>query len=205
MSAETAFRAGDQRLGTALMRGRGSLSRLALHGLAAGVVAGTIAALASGTPAGAQGIAGFNSNQPVNYAADRIELQDKQNRVVLSGSVVIDQGDLRLTAGRTTVAYTNDGGIKIQRIDATGGVTVARGNERATGAAAVYDLNRRVIVMSGGVHLRRGTDTLNGGRLTMDLNSGLSTVVGGGGAAVPGATTGANGRVSGTFAVPAQH
>ena len=187
-------------LGTVSMS-RTPLSRLAMRGLAAGVIAGTLSALAFGSIADAQAISGFNSNQPVNYAADRIELQDRQNRVVLSGNVVITQGDLRLTAGRTTVAYTNAGSLKIQRIDATGGVNVSRGNERASGAAGVYDFNRRVIVLSGGVALRRGSDTLNGGRLTMDLNSGLSSVDGRGGSA-PGATTGSNGRVSGTFSVP---
>jgi lipopolysaccharide export system protein LptA len=181
---------------------RPPLFRLALHGLAAGALAGGAVALAFGSQAGAQGIAGFNSDQPVNYAADRIELQDKQNRVILSGNVVVNQGDLRLTAARATVAYTNNNGVQIQRMDATGGVVVTRGNERASGAAGVYDFNRRVIVLSGGVHLLRGTDTLNGGRLTMDLKSGLSTVDGGGGPA-PG-TSSSSGRVSGTFTVPKQ-
>ena len=185
------------------MKRRSPLTRLALRGLAVGTLAGSAVALTLGSQAGAQAIAGFNSNQPVNYAADRIELQDKQKRVILSGSVQIDQGDLRLTAARTTVAYTNDGGLKIQRIDATGGVVVTRGNERASGAAGVYDFNRRVIVLSGGVALRRGADTLNGGRLTMDLKSGLSTVDGGGGRG-PGATTNGSGRVTGTFTVPKQ-
>lgn len=198
----SAFPPGRQPLGIAAMHRRSPLARLALRGAAAGAIAGAVAALALGSQAGAQAIAGFNSDQPVNYAADRIELQDRQKRVVLSGDVRIDQGDLTLTAGRTTVAYTNDGGLKIQRIDATGGVVVTRGNERASGAAGVYDFNRRVIVLSGGVALRRGTDTLNGGRLTMDLKSGLSTVDGGGGKG-PGAS-GNSGRVTGTFSVPKQ-
>ena len=180
---------------------RAPLSRLAVRGLLAGLAAGAVATLALGTTAGAQSIAGFNSNQPVNYAADRIELQDRQNRVVLSGDVVITQGDLRLTAGRTTVAYTDAGALRIQRIDATGGVTVTRGNERATGSAGVYDFNRRVIVLSGGVALRRGSDTLNGGRLTIDLNSGLASVDGRGSSAT-GSTISSSGRVSGTFSAP---
>jgi lipopolysaccharide export system protein LptA len=162
------------------------------------LVVASLAALGFSSLAEAQAIAGFNSNQPVDYAADRIELQDRQNRVVLSGDVVITQGDLRLTAGRTTVSYTDEGSLRIQRIDATGGVTVTRGNEAARGAAGVYDFNRRVIILSGGVALRRGRDTLNGGRLTIDLNSGLSSVDGGG---APGAQ-GSRGRVTGTFSVP---
>ena len=173
-----------------------SLGRAALRSLAAGFLAASAAALAFSSIAGAQAIAGFNANQPVDYAADRIELQDRQNRVVLSGDVVITQGDLRLTAGRTTVAFTDAGSLRIQRIDATGGVTVVRGGETARGAAAVYDFSRRVIVLAGGVSLRRGGDTLNGGRLTIDLNSGLSSVDGAGAQGAQG------GRVTGTFTVP---
>ncbi len=170
------------------------LARTALRSFAGAFLAASIVALGFSSLADAQAIAGFNSNQPVNYAADRIELQDRQKRVVLSGDVQITQGDLRLTAQRTTVAYTDAGGLRIQRIDATGGVVVTRGSERASGSAGVYDFNRRVIILSGGVALRRGGDTLNGGRLTIDLNSGLSSVDGGSGAR--------GGRVTGTFSVP---
>jgi lipopolysaccharide export system protein LptA len=167
---------------------------------------GFLATLAiAGSIAGAQALAGHNSDAPVNYAADRIELQDKQNRVVLSGNVRIDQAGLTLNAARTLVDYTNAGSLKIQRIMATGGVTVARGNERARGNVAVYDFNRRIITMAGDVHLNRGSDTLNGGRLVIDLRSGVSSVDGraSGSSGVTGAQSGSNGgRVTGTFSVP---
>jgi lipopolysaccharide export system protein LptA len=37
-----------------------------------------------------------DSNSPVDYAADRIEVQDKAKRVLLTGNVDITQDDLRL-------------------------------------------------------------------------------------------------------------
>jgi len=163
----------------------------------------TLAALA-GIQAAAQ-VAGHNSNAPVNYAADRIELQDRQNRVVLSGGVDITQAGLRLQAARTLVSYTDAGSLKIQRIMATGGVTVTRGSERASGEVAVYDFNRRVITMAGNVKLNRGGDTLNGGRLVIDLKSGVSSVDGSasGSSSVTGAVkSNGSGRVSGSFSVP---
>lgn len=175
-----------------------SMRGLALRGLAAGLLAGTVSAFAFGSAAEAQ-VAGLSANTPVNFNADRIELQDRQNRVVLSGDVVITQGDLRLTAERTTIAYTDAGSLQIQRLDATGGVVVTRGSERARGDAAVYDFNRRIIVLSGGVALNRGADRLDGGRLTIDLNSGVSSVDGAGSRPADGQNAG---RVSGTFAVP---
>lgn len=152
----------------------------------------------------AQTIAGFNSNQPVDYAANRIELQDRENRVVLSGNVDIKQGDLRLQAARTIVNYTDGGSLRIQRITATGGVEVNRGGETARGNVGVYDFNRRIITLVGDVRLRRGSDTLNGGRLVIDLNSGVSSVDGsaGGSNSAVGNTTNKGGRVSGSFSVP---
>lgn len=163
----------------------------------------TIAAL-GGIQLSAQAIAGHNSNAPVSYAADRIELQDKQNRVVLSGNVQITQADLNLNAARTIVNYSDTGTLRIQRIMATGGVAVARGNERARGDTAVYDFNRRVITMAGNVRLNRGGDTLNGGRLVIDLASGVSSIDGraSGSSSVTGEGQSSGGRVTGTFSVP---
>lgn len=169
-----------------------------------GAFAATLAAMA-GIQAGAQAIAGHNSNAPVNYSADRIELQDRQNRVVLSGGVDITQAGLRLQAARTQVNYTDAGSLRIQRITATGGVTVTRGNERAAGEVAVYDFNRRIITLAGNVRLNRGGDTLNGGRLVIDLRSGISSVDGraNGSSSVTGSVSSTgSGRVSGSFSVP---
>lgn len=182
----------------AMTKVRPSLRKLALQGLAAGAIAGAAGALAFSSIAGAQSLGSFDSNQPVSFGADRIELQDRQNRVVLSGSVVITQGDLRMTAQRTTIAYSDAGQLTIQRLDASGNVVVTRGNERASGNAGVYDFNRKTIVLSGNVGLDRGADRLNGGRLVIDLNSGLSSVDGSGAAT----SERPEGRVSGTFAVP---
>ena len=164
----------------------------------------TLIAMA-GIQVGAQAIAGHNSNAPVNFGADRIELQDRQNRVVLSGNVDITQAGLRLQAARTQLNYTDAGSLQIQRITATGGVTVTRGNERAAGEVAVYDFNRRVITMAGNVRLNRGGDTLNGGRLVIDLKSGVSSVDGraNGSSSVTGAVQNSGGgRVTGSFSVP---
>lgn len=176
-----------------------ALVRTLAVGLATGVMTVT-----GGWMAAAKSQTGFNSNAPVDYSADRIELQDRQNRVVLSGRVVINQGGLRLTAARTTVAYSDAGSLSIQRIDATGGVLVQRGTETARGDVAVYDFNRRIITMIGNVGLRRGADTLNGGRLVIDLVSGISSVDGraGGSSSALGTESSRGGRVSGSFSVP---
>jgi lipopolysaccharide export system protein LptA len=164
--------------------------------------------------AGAQVFRNHDSNAPVNFTADRIEVQDRADRVVVSGNVVVTQAGMTLNAARMTVAYRKNGnggggtdsgmsGIEIDRIDASGNVVVTKADQTARGNVAIYDLNAKLITMLGNVSLTQGTNRLSGGRLVMDLNSGRSTVDGrSSGGGVPGAATSPSGRVSGTFTVP---
>ena len=181
-----------------------SLTRIALGWMAGGFA--LAASVAGGMALQAQAIAGHNSNAPVSFAADRIELQDRANRVILSGNVVINQANLQLTSARTLLNYNDAGGnLDLNRITATGGVVVTRGNERARGNTAIYDFNRRIITMAGNVQLNRGSERLSGGRLVIDLRSGVSSVDGSAaGSSDPNLPAGSSsdGRVRGTFSVP---
>ncbi|WOE75176.1 LptA/OstA family protein [Alterisphingorhabdus coralli] len=167
-------------------------------------VAVALAAVALTVPGDgqAQSLFTHNSNAPVDFDAARIELQQRQDRVVLSGGVAINQAGLNLQASRVTVAFRDIGSTDIQRIDALGGVTVSKGDTNARGQSAIYDLDRRIITMIGNVRLNRAGDRLNGERLVIDLTTGLTSIDGrasGGGA---NNVNSRNGRVSGSFTVP---
>lgn len=146
----------------------------------------------------AQSIRNHNSNAPVDFSAASLELQDRADRVVLSGGVTAIQAGLTLKANRVTAAYSSNGGVDVNRLDATGGVTITKDDLRATSNSAIYDLDSSLITLIGNVNLVQGSNRLTGGRLVIDLNSGRSTINGGG---VPG-TTNSGGRVTGTFSVP---
>ena len=183
-----------------------SLKTTALRSLLGGFALGTAAILAL-APGKAQVFSGHNSDAPVNFSADHGELQGKANRAILAGNVVISQANLTMRAGRTTMAFTTEGGgFKIHRVDAVGGVQINRDNQSASGDVAIYDFDRRLITLSGNVTLLQGANRLSGGRLTIDLNSGLSTLdgrIGGGSPALGGqGPTPRGGRISGTFTVP---
>lgn len=156
--------------------------------------------LAIAGTADAQVLRGHNTSAPVDFSADRIEVQDRADRVVVTGNVQVTQAGLTMTAQRLTVAYHNAGGVEIDRLDASGGVTVTRGDERASGSVAIYDLNRKLITLIGNVQLNQGANRLAGSRLVIDLTSGRSTVDGSVAGGAPGTTT-SGGRVSGTFKV----
>jgi lipopolysaccharide export system protein LptA len=154
----------------------------------------------------AQALVNHNSNAPVDFAADTIEVQSRADRVVVSGNVVVDQAGLRLTAARMTIAYSNASGVDVNRIDAVGGVTVTKGGDRARGNSAIYDLDRRLITMIGDVELTQTGNRLSGGRLVIDLTSGRAVIDGRGAPASTGQTPGtignSGGRVTGRFTVP---
>lgn len=166
-------------------------------------VASLLGVAALVTPAigqgGATALQGHNTNAPVDVAADRIEVQDRADRAIFSGNVVVRQASLTLNAARLTVAYTNAGGIEIQRLDASGGVTVRSPSETARGQFAIYDLNSRLITLLGGVTLTRGESRVSGARLVIDLDSGRAVMDGNAG---PAGTATNGGRVTGTFTVP---
>ena len=169
----------------------------------------TAPAPATSTPARAKAsspLGAHDSNAPVDVDADRIEVQDRADRAVFSGNVRARQADMTLTSQRLTVAYSKQPGAngtsstQIDRMDATGGVTIVNPTERATGNVAIYDLNTKLVTMLGNVVLTRGGNVVRGGRAVLDLNTNHATVdganVGGGTSAAPG------GRVSGRFTVP---
>ncbi len=165
----------------------------------------TLGALSLGSIAVAQGatsaLRGHDADAPIDVAADRIEVQDRADRAIFSGNVVVRQAELTLSAARLTVAYTSAGGIEIQRLDASGGVTVRSPSETARGQFAIYDLDARLITLLGGVTLTRGESRVSGGRLVIDLDTGRAVMDGSAGGAPAG--TGSNGgRVTGTFTVP---
>jgi len=149
----------------------------------------------------AQMLRGHDTSAPVDFSADHIEVQDRADRVVVVGNVQVRQAGLNLSAARLTVAYHDNGGVEIDRLDASGGVTLTRGNERASGDVAIYDLNRKLITLIGHVQLSQGANRLSGSRLVIDLVSGRASVDGNAAGAAPGTTTDGNGRVSGTFKV----
>ena len=140
---------------------------------------------------------GHDTHAPIDISADRAEAQDRADRAIFAGNVVVRQGNLTLRTARLTLAYANQNGLDINRIDASGGVTVTSPSETARGDFGVYDPDDGLITIVGNVRLERGGSFLTGGRLTLDLDTGRAVMDGG----VRGINQ-AGGRVTGRFTVP---
>jgi lipopolysaccharide export system protein LptA len=150
-----------------------------------------LVALLAAAPAYAQ--QKHDSDAPINFGADHIELQDKANRAILTGNVSVKQAEMTLNSARMTVAYTGqvvDGSPQVSRLDAAGSVVVTRPDQTARSQYAIYDLNARTILMIGDVTLTQGGNVTHSQRLTLNLAQ-----------AQPHATL-SGGRVTGTFSVP---
>ena len=170
------------------------MRRLAIFLAAATAVAG------ASTLANAQGVSalkGHDSNAPVDVDADRIEVQDRADRAIFAGNVHVRQAELTMDTQRLTIAYSSNGGIQIQRLDASGGVVVKSPSETARGNFGIYDLNKRLITLIGDVQLTREGSRVSGSRLVIDLDSGRAVIDGG----APGVGQ-RGGRVTGHFTVP---
>ena len=164
-------------------------------------VAVTLAVPAIGQQGVGSGLKNHDTNAPVDIGAERIEVNDRASRAIVSGNVDVRQGRLRLQAERVTVAYAPSGDNAIERIDATGGVVITSPTETIRGNTGIYDLRAKIITLLGNVSLRNPDGNLNGGRLVYDLRTGRA-VLDGGAPGAPGSATGTTGRVTGRFTVP---
>jgi lipopolysaccharide export system protein LptA len=171
------------------------------------LAAGAAALAFGGVPAASQpqaigaGLRNHDTNAPVDIGADRIEVQDRSQRAIISGNVDVRQARLRLRAERVTVAYAAGGNNQIERIDAAGGVIVTSPSETIRGNTAIYDLNAKIITLLGNVRLENPDGNLNGGRLVYNLRTGQA-VMDGGVPGAPGSRSSTTGRVTGRFTVP---
>lgn len=160
-------------------------------------------AMAGTSPAQAQALSSsslkdFDSHAPIDVDADRIEVLDRENQAIFTGSVRVVQGRLTLESNRIRVNYTRpaEGDPVIRRLDADGNVRLITPTERATSRFGIYDVEKRILTMIGNVMLSTRDAQTSGNRLTINLDTGVSTMDGRTSTGQPG------GRVSGRFAVP---
>jgi lipopolysaccharide export system protein LptA len=114
---------------------------------------------------------------PVEIEADSLTVNNADGTAVFTGNVLVGQGDMRLTAGTVRVEYGTDG-KSINRLFASGGVTLANASEAAEAQEAVYTIGSGEVVMTGQVLLTQGQTALSGQKLVINLQSGTGTMEG---------------------------
>jgi len=144
---------------------------------------------------------GHDTEAPINFIADRLEVNADEHYAVFTGSVEATQGDLKFMTESLRVFYdeeSGEGDPTAVRLDATGHIRLESPGESAEGSWAIYDVKSRTITIGGGVVLRRADSEITGQRLEIDLATGVTKFDG-----LPfDSATGERSRVTGRFAIP---
>ena len=139
----------------------------------------------------ALGNLGANNKEPIRIDADRLDVFDKEQRAVFTGSVVAVQGESTIKCAELTVLYEQQRGQggraapaasgqpgegAIRRIDCKGPVTIVSRTQTATGDSAVFDRVANRILLTGNVALSDGPNVTTGERIVYDLDSGVANI-----------------------------
>ncbi|MEL6978075.1 MAG: LptA/OstA family protein [Pseudomonadota bacterium] len=159
-----------------------SIGAVAGAALAGVIFAGGAAAQSGATPFG-----GFehDSTQPVEVAADALEVRNADQKAIFSGNVRVRQGEVAMKAewlevtyaGRGGAANAASGGGAIDRLRARGNVIITNGAEMAKSREADYDVAAAEISLAGDVLLVQGQNVIKGDRLKIDLATGTARMV----------------------------
>jgi lipopolysaccharide export system protein LptA len=150
-----------------------SLARLAA---AAALCFLPVLAAAQGAPV-AFGQVQSDRSLPVEVTADDLSVNQADNTALFTGSVVIAQGAMRLSAPRVQVVYLADRS-GIESLQASGGVTLVSGTDAAEAARADYNVTTGLIELRGDVLLVQGDNAITGETVIVDTGAGTARVSG---------------------------
>lgn len=116
-------------------------------------------------------------NLPVEVTSDELSVNQNDGTAVFTGNVVIGQGEMRLSAPRVLVVYMEDE-RGIERLQASGGVTLVSGEDAAEAETADYRLEAGLIELEGNVLLVQGENALTADRMLVDTQAGTARMTG---------------------------
>lgn len=140
------------------------------------VLAAPVAAVAQGAEVSFGGMQ-QDTSAPVEVTADSLSVNQSDGTALYTGNVVIVQGDMRLAAPRVLVVYSEAAG-RIERMEATGGVTLVSGTEAAEAERADYNIDDGMVVMSGDVLLTQGPNAITSQQMNVNLSDGTARLSG---------------------------
>lgn len=109
---------------------------------------------------------------PIDITAERLDVDQNVRHATFSGNVLVRQGDMTLKTDTVQVTYRQQGEQAIEKVEATGNVTLLMTDTTATGDKAIYLIDSNEIELSGNVVLTRSGNVLTGERLTYNLTTG---------------------------------
>lgn len=118
-----------------------------------------------------------DTSAPVEVTADNLSVDQNDGTAVFTGNVLIGQGAMRLSAARVKVHY-DQAGSRIERMIASGGVTLVSGDDAAEAQNADYAIDTGMIHMRGDVLLVQKSSAITAERMVVDTKSGTARMEG---------------------------
>jgi lipopolysaccharide export system protein LptA len=117
-------------------------------------------------------------DDPIEVTADRLAVSQDDGNALYTGNVIVIQGDMRMASPRLLVIYSEDDD-EIKWMEATGGVTVVRGDDAAESQKATYDVVDGFVVMTGDVLLTQKRHAMMSERMVINLDDNTANLSGG--------------------------
>lgn len=126
----------------------------------------------------------LETKQDVVTAGESLEYWEADKRAVARGDAIVRraEGDaMRADLLTAQLKENANGELVVDRVEATGNVTITTKQDVIRGAQGVYDVTSGKALVVGNVEISRSGNQLNGQRAEVDLNSGISRLIGSGG------------------------
>jgi lipopolysaccharide export system protein LptA len=134
-------------------------------------------------------ISKFNSKEPIEITADRLDAYNEKKMAIFSGNAVVKQADWVLKTDRLILYYRKETGKKekmgvnqtegtgdLEKIEAKGNVIVTQKMKVATSDEAVYSQDSGQIVMTGNPMISENKNKIVGCRIVIYLQEDRGTV-----------------------------
>ncbi|HEY8514471.1 MAG TPA: LptA/OstA family protein [Candidatus Binatia bacterium] len=118
-------------------------------------------------------------NEPIVVRSNQLEFDYQANKVIYRGEVNVQQGDLAIDCKELVVNLARDeqsDSMELRDVTAVGDVVITQGERKATGGKAIFDQQKRQIVLLENPVLHDGPNEVTGDRLVVYLDEGRSVV-----------------------------
>ncbi len=121
----------------------------------------------------------LSQGEPIAISSEKMTLKGQEDKVFFEGEVLIQKGDVKITAGRVEVLLADKDNVKeIVEIKMTEKVDVRQGDRRVLAQKGVYNTKGGEIVLTGDAEMWEKGYHVKGRLIRLSLNQKKSFVEG---------------------------
>ncbi len=117
-------------------------------------------------------------NEPIEIQADEVVANNQTGRILFTGRVEAQQGNLRISSPQMEVIY-NQQERQVAQVIASGGVRIQRGEQMVTAEKAVFSNKEQKITLTGNPRAWENKNEITGAEMILFLQEDRVVVNGG--------------------------